>query len=41
MVEKSALIDQEWAESLVTLRLKVPDHWWNGYTTRNLNDGKF
>ena len=35
-----AKIDVEWAESLVGLRLCVPDCWWVGYNSRSLNDGK-
>jgi hypothetical protein len=40
MAPKKALIDVEWAESLLGIRLKVPDHWWRGYSTRGLNSGK-
>jgi hypothetical protein len=32
--------DTEWANSLVGLHLKVPDHWWVNYRGTNLNDGK-
>ena len=38
--KNKAKIDVEWAESLVGLRLCVPDSWWVGYKTRDLNDGK-
>ena len=34
------LIDSEWAETLVGLRMKVPSNWWNGIRTRELHDGK-
>jgi hypothetical protein len=33
-------IDIEWAESLVGLAMKVPDHWWESYKGSNKNDGK-
>jgi hypothetical protein len=33
-------IDKEWAESLIGLCLKVPDNWWVGYSTFQLNDGR-
>ena len=33
-------IDNEWAESIIGLRLKVPDHWWSGCNGRDLHDGK-
>jgi hypothetical protein len=32
-------VDREWANSLVGLRMKVEDRWWQGYTTTNLNPG--
>ena len=32
-------IDQEWAQSLVSLRMKVPDHWWHGCSGSELYDG--
>ena len=32
-------IDREWAQSLVSLRMKVPDHWWDGCTGRELYEG--
>ena len=34
------LIDSEWAETLVGLRMKVPANWWNSIRTRELHDGK-
>ena len=34
------LIDSEWAETLIGLRMKVPSNWWNGIRTRELHDGK-
>ena len=33
-------IDTCWAESLVGLSMRVPDHWWQCYTGHNLNDGR-
>jgi hypothetical protein len=33
-------IDTEWANSLVGLHVRVPDHWWVSFKTSNLNDGK-
>jgi hypothetical protein len=33
-------ISIEWAESLVGLSMKMPDHWWERYNGSNLNDGK-
>ena len=40
MAPKPTKLDTEWAESLVGLRLKVPDYWWVGWSGRNFNDGK-
>ena len=40
MAPRRPPIDTEWAETLVGLRLCVPDHWWIGFTSRKLNDGK-
>ena len=40
MVRQTSKIDKEWAESIIGLRLKVPDHWWNNCNGRDLNDGK-
>ena len=37
---RTSLIDSEWADELIGLRLKVPANWWVGYTTRELHDGK-
>ena len=34
------VIDNEWAESLKKLSMKVPDNWWPGYTDQILHDGK-
>lgn len=33
------MLTERWAESLVGLRMKVEDRWWQGYTTTNLNPG--
>ena len=33
-------IDSEWAGCLVGLRMKVPDHWWQGQNGNNLHDGR-
>ena len=33
-------IDEEWAATLVGLRVLVPDSWWPEYITHNLNAGK-
>ena len=40
MASKRPTIDAEWAESIVGLRLRVPDCWWVGYNSREANDGK-
>ena len=32
-------IDTEWAESLVGLRVKVPDSWWVNFDGETLNIG--
>ena len=40
MVRQTSKIDKEWAESIIGLRLKVPDHWWNNCSSRELHDGK-
>ena len=33
-------IDREWAESLVGLRLKVPEHWWDGFSGNTESEGR-
>jgi hypothetical protein len=33
-------ISVEWAESLIGLSMRVPDHWWDGYYGHKLYDGK-
>jgi hypothetical protein len=33
-------IDSEWAETLVGLRLNIPDKWWPGFCNGGLNRGK-
>ena len=33
-------IDSEWAETLVGLRLNIPDKWWPGFCNGSLNRGK-
>ena len=35
----SFAIDREWAASLRGLRMNVPDDWWPGFTSNNLNGG--
>ena len=40
MASQRPLIDVEWAEALIGLRVKVPDHWWVGFNSRSINDGK-
>jgi hypothetical protein len=37
---KPMVADQKWASSLVGLRLKVPEHWWNGCTGNTLYAGR-
>ena len=37
---KQSPINIEWAESLIGLSMKVPDHWWDGCRGYNLHDGK-
>ena len=32
-------IDQEWAQSLKGLKVKVPSSWWQGYDGDELNAG--
>ena len=32
-------VDTQWAESLVGLRVNVPDKWWAGYYSDSLNPG--
>ena len=29
-------VDREWAESLIGLRMRVPESWWVSYTSNNL-----
>jgi hypothetical protein len=33
-------IDSCWVESLLGLRVRIPDHWWIDYTGSYLHDGK-
>jgi hypothetical protein len=33
-------ISVEWAESLIALSIKVPDHWWDDFHGYKLHDGK-
>jgi hypothetical protein len=40
MAPRRKKIDTEWAESLVGLSMRVPDHWWERYNGSNLNDDK-
>ena len=40
MAPRRQKIDLEWADSLVGCPVKVPDHWWVGYTETYLHDGK-
>ena len=37
---KPVAIDQNWASSLVGLRLQIPEVWWNGCTGNSLHAGK-
>ena len=37
---KPMVMDQEWALSLVGLRLKVPEQWWPGYSGNTLYAGQ-
>ena len=40
VLSKSVSIDPEWAESLVGLRMKVPERWWDGCTGNTLFHGE-
>ena len=40
MAPRTKKIDVEWADSLVGLPVKIPDHWWVGYTGSYKHDGK-
>jgi hypothetical protein len=40
MAPRQPRIDSCWAESLVGLRVKIPDNWWVGYSGTYLHDGK-
>ena len=40
MAPRTKKIDVEWADSLVGLSVKIPDHWWVGYTGSYKHDGK-
>ncbi len=33
-------IDSEWAETLVGLRLNIPNKWWPGFSDGGINRGK-
>jgi hypothetical protein len=37
---KPMVVDQKWASSLVGLRLKVPEHWWNNCSGNTLYAGQ-
>ena len=39
-ISKPVAIDQNWALSLVGLRLKIPEVWWNGCTGNTLYAGR-
>jgi hypothetical protein len=40
MASRRNKIDIEWALLLVGLPVKIPDHWWIGYTGLYLHNGK-
>ena len=40
MPSSVCIIDQKWAESLVGLRMQVPDQWWDGCYGNMLCPGK-
>ena len=40
MAPRRQNIDAEWAESLVGMRLCVPEHWWLKMKSKKLHDGK-
>jgi len=40
MASQSLQYDKEWAESLIGLRVKVPEYWWVALRGRKLHDGK-
>ena len=40
VLSKPVAIDQEWAATLIGLRLKVPERWWAGCTGSKLFHGK-
>ncbi|OEU07648.1 hypothetical protein FRACYDRAFT_250665 [Fragilariopsis cylindrus CCMP1102] len=40
MAPRTKKIDIEWADSFVGCPVKVPGHWWVGYTETYLHDGK-
>ncbi len=39
VLSKVVALDRQWAQTLVGLRLKVPDKWWDGCTGNNPNSG--
>ena len=40
VARRSPLINTEWADSFIGLRMKVPGNWWVGHSTRELYDGR-
>ena len=40
MAPKAPDLDLEWVKRIVGICLKVPDRWWNIYTSGTLNDGR-
>ena len=33
-------VDTKWAETMIGLRLSIPNHWWEGWTGNTLNPGR-
>ena len=39
MEHNERIIDPEWADTLLGLRMSVPNHWWKGYKGGRLHQG--
>ena len=39
MEHNERIIDPEWAETLVGLRMSVPNHWWKDHRGNKLHQG--
>ena len=40
MDHNERIVNPEWANALVGLRMSVPNHWWKGYRGNRLHQGR-